>query len=290
VTGATHSSGNDFTVNAVGGTFHYNPTITSDTLTLAGNANTNIQLDGPLTFQTTGNISVDEVLEGAGGLVKTDGNTLTLNGANLYSGATAVNAGTLLVNNTAGSGLGAGNVGVTGGILGGTGAFTGTATIGSGASLSPGASIESLASGALTMNGSSTFVFEAANNTSTGADLMVVNGALSLTGVNLDLTNANLAAGSWVMGDKLSLINYGSTGITSGFNGYANNTAYAFGSNSWLFKYDDTTGGNNFASEATNANFVTLTMVPEPGTFAMLLFGAMYFFAVGRKRRASCSN
>lgn len=73
--------------------------------------------------------------------------------ANTYSGGTTVSNGRLLVNNSTGSGTGSGAVSVTpGGTLGGTGGITGTVTI-NGGILSPGASIESLSSGALTLNG-----------------------------------------------------------------------------------------------------------------------------------------
>ena len=71
--------------------------------TIAGNA---IRLSGG----TLANVPAGSVatlalpLNGAGGLTKAGGGTLTLGAANTYTGATAVNAGTLLVNNTAGTG------------------------------------------------------------------------------------------------------------------------------------------------------------------------------------------
>jgi len=106
VTGTTHSSGQDFTVYAAGGTFRYKPATTSNTLTLRGNANSNITLSGPLTFDVLGNISVspdpavtgaDGIIAGTGVLTKTGAGTLTLGGANTYSGNTTVEGGTLMV-------------------------------------------------------------------------------------------------------------------------------------------------------------------------------------------------
>jgi fibronectin-binding autotransporter adhesin len=98
VTGASHSSGQDFTVNAAGGTFRYTPA--GQTLTLSGNTNTNIQFNGPLTFDCGGNISVtgaSAILEGTGSLSKTGPGTLTLAAANTFSGATTANEGTIAV-------------------------------------------------------------------------------------------------------------------------------------------------------------------------------------------------
>lgn len=210
------------------------------------------------------------------------GKWILANTNNTYTGATAVNDGTLLVN---------GSTAVTSaftvaslGILGGTGSIGGTVAVDG--TLSPGGSIESLASGALTMNNGSTFMFEAVDNTSTGADLMVVNGALSLTGVDLDLTGADLDANAWVAGDKLTLISYTGSAITSGFVGFANNSLHTFGLNEWRFLYDDSTPGSNFISEATGSQFVTMeliTVVPEPSSLAMLAFGLISLWLFRRK-------
>jgi autotransporter-associated beta strand protein len=197
----------------------------------------------------------------------------TFSGTNIYTGTTLVSNGTLLVNGTHTGG--AGYTVVSGATLGGSGSTGSTLDISG--TLSPGASIESFASRALTMNSGSTFVFEAVDNTSTGADLMAVNGALSLTNVSLDLTNADLDAGTWSVGDKLTLISYNTNTVTSGFAGYANDTTYTFGTNQWLFKYDDSVAGNNYQTqaEATGTQFVTMTLVPEPSSLAMLAFSML---------------
>ncbi len=98
---ASHSSGNNFTVGAVGGTFRYAPAVTTDTLTLSGNGNGNINVFGVLTLDAVGNVEINEIIDGLGSLTKTGGQTLTLSGANAYAGDTTVSGGTLAVNGSA---------------------------------------------------------------------------------------------------------------------------------------------------------------------------------------------
>jgi hypothetical protein len=139
------------------------------------------------------------------------------------------------------------------------------------------------------MNAGSSFHYEAVNNGSGGADLMVVNGTLYLTDVALDLDRANLGLNTWQEGDKLTLISYTGSEITSGFNGFGDDTIYTggiFGSNQWLFNYNDTAKGSNFASDApapgAGISYVTLTVVPEPRA---ALLGGLGLLALLRRRR-----
>ncbi|MEX1049347.1 MAG: autotransporter-associated beta strand repeat-containing protein [Akkermansiaceae bacterium] len=248
---------------------------------------------GSVVFEI-GNLNTDTVVAGGIGggaqtvaLTKVGNGKLTLAGTNNYIGATIVSAGTLLVNgslaNTA--------VSVNGGTLGGTGAITGTVSVANSATLSAGASIESLRTGALTMDSGSIFAFEAADNTTTGADLVAVNGSLSLTGVTLSFDLVTLAAlqgGSWSVGNKLTLLSYldGGSGITSGFTGYSDDTGYFFGANEWRFNYNDTVAGNNYGTDAisnSQNHFVTMTLVPEPGA---ALLGSLGMLALLRRRRS----
>jgi fibronectin-binding autotransporter adhesin len=97
VLGVGHSSGSNFSIGANGGTFRYAPAVTTDTLTLSGNGNSNIAVAGVLTLDAVGKVIIAEIIDGAGSLVKTGGQTLTLTGANAYAGATTVSAGILAV-------------------------------------------------------------------------------------------------------------------------------------------------------------------------------------------------
>ena len=74
-------------------------------------------------------------------MTKTGANTVTLTTANTYKGGTAVTSGTLLVDNTSGSGTGTGAVTInSGGTLGGSGTISGATTLNGGGDLFPSAS------------------------------------------------------------------------------------------------------------------------------------------------------
>lgn len=224
---------------------------------------------------------------GISGLNKKGVGTLVLTGTNSYTGTTTVSAGTLLINGNSSTAVGA--VAVNVGTLGGTGRTGGAVTVAGAATLSPGASIESLDVASLSMASTSVFAYEVANNTSTGADLLASRGTLSLTGVTLSLDPATLAAlgaGGWSIGNKLTLISYLGADITSGFTGRTDDTDYTFGANMWRFNYNDTVAGGNYGADAIAGGqnrFVTLTVVPEPNVAALLgAFGALFLL---RRRR-----
>lgn len=89
-----------------------------------------------------------------GTLVKDGVGTLTLDGANTYSGTTTIDGGTLLVNNSTGSATGTGALTVnSGGTLGGTGTVSGLVTVNSGGHVSVDASETEISlTGGLTLN------------------------------------------------------------------------------------------------------------------------------------------
>ena len=225
----------------------------------------------------SGSFTLGSALTNTGGntnsVVKTGAGTTTLTVTNTYGGTTMASQGTLLVN---GSLAGSGTVSVAGmATLGGTGSIAGPVIVNG--ILSPGASIESLTTGALTLNSGSTFKYEmdSGAESTVAADFQKVFGDLALNGtVTLDLTNLAGPTGTFAAGTKLSLINYADA-WNSGLFTYAgtplaNHGVFTAGLNTWQINYDAVSGGSNFASESTSGHFVTLTAVPEPGSWLAL--------------------
>lgn len=116
------SNGETFTFGALSGT----GTISGRNNLTVGNKSTNTTFDGVIN-------------SGGGRLTKVGTGTLTLTGANAYTGGTFVNAGSLLVANTSGSATGTGTVTVqTAGTLSGNGSIGGQVLVKSGGTLAPG--------------------------------------------------------------------------------------------------------------------------------------------------------
>jgi T5SS/PEP-CTERM-associated repeat protein/autotransporter-associated beta strand protein len=112
--------------------------------TIAGIAlakNMTLAAGGVLLDSNGFNSILSGILSGTGGMTKNGAGTVTLTNANTYTGATTVNAGTMLINGSINS-----SVTVNGGILGGTGTINGSLTVGSGG-------IVDLIGGTLTVNG-----------------------------------------------------------------------------------------------------------------------------------------
>ncbi|HSA09618.1 MAG TPA: autotransporter-associated beta strand repeat-containing protein [Candidatus Paceibacterota bacterium] len=121
-------------------------------------------------------------------LTKAGGGTLVLTADNAYTGATTVQQGTLLANNTAGSATGSGAVYVrSSGTLGGTGTVAGRVTA-TGGSVAPGNNgADTLtAAGGVTLSSTGTYVWDlAANSTSnpgTDFDVLAVTGGTVVLG------------------------------------------------------------------------------------------------------------
>src|SRR5205823_5873681 len=136
---------------------------------------------------TAGSGNFAGTISGSGSVIKNTAGTLTLTGANTFSGGTTVSAGVLAVNNISGSGTGSGSVTVSGGTLQGTGSIAGNLIL-AGGTVSPGNSIGTLNAASATLNSGSLSFELAAPGTS---DLLNVSasGGLTINGGSVSLTD-----------------------------------------------------------------------------------------------------
>jgi fibronectin-binding autotransporter adhesin len=146
--------------------------------------------------------------------VNTSGITVFL-AANTYSGGTNVTRGTLLVNNTSGSGTGSGPVTVdVTGKLGGTGTISGAVTTMNGGTIAPGASV-----GTLTVNSDVTMLSSshlAIEISGTLADKLVVGGNLNLSlSEFLDVTGSG--TGPWTIATYAGTLTGTFNNVTFGY-------------------------------------------------------------------------
>jgi len=161
---------------------------------------------GNRTITTASNTShtFSGAVEGTRGIIKEGAGTLTLSGANTYTGATTINAGTLLVNGNSASTAVTANAGV----IGGSGSV-GDLVVNSGARIAPGAasSIGILSANTLTLAGGSGYTWQIGNVSGTA-------------GTNWDLLNIGGGSGaatiSATSGNKFTIY-ITSTGIPTGW-------------------------------------------------------------------------
>ena len=159
----------------------------------AGNANTaaarTLTLGGSSTLsnEITGRILDNSTATGGTiGVIKEGAGRWVLSGSNSYTGGTTVSSGSLLVNNTAGSGTGSGTVTVaSGATLGGSGTIAGATAVSG--TLRPGNSPGILTFGSeLALNTGGNMVWELWGNTEINSPLLydqvVVSGDLSVLG------------------------------------------------------------------------------------------------------------
>lgn len=230
-----------------------------------------------------GDITVSGVI-GTGGrsiqLFNVGPDTLTLSGANTYTGATFLNAGTTLVNNIAGSGTGTNTVTVSnaGTVLGGDGAIGGDTTMETGTILAPGASEGSTGSldfdAALDISGladgTEGLLFELAGIG--GSDTVTLSsGVLTIGSGLLDLDDFDFAALDGFDAGTYTLFDTTQTIVGS------------LGSN-----LTGSLEGQPIALSLANLDQdIIVTVVPEPATFALIFGGIAVVISALRRRQRS---
>ena len=273
-------------IGALSGAGTIRHTVATDYTLTVNNDNGNSTFSGVMEENSTGKLS----------LLKAGTGALTLSNTNTYTGDTTVSAGVLAVNGLlANTTTTVGNAAT----LQGSGSIGGSVTIQNGGTLAPGNSIESLGVGSVAFLAASTYAYELQTNLfaatpAASADLLDSTGTLDITaGAFLTLTDLATSV-ALANGSKLTLISYFGGWTSTGLFTYAGSTlndgaSFTLGANTWVFDYNDTTGGLNFAFDQANPSaataFVTMTVsaVPEPN--AAMLVGGIGLLALLRRRR-----
>ena len=221
-------------------------------------------------FQATGGtLVINGVISGTGiSLSKTGGGTLTLSGTNTYSGATTVSAGTLFVNGSLASGS-AVTVSNSGTVLGGTGTINGSVSIASSGAILEGGtgSIGQTLTlkGAVTMNSGS-----------------IIELALGAAGTHSTLAISSPGTLTFATNQDFKFIGSPMVGTYTGIITGVPNPGTAL--NSWVIDNSGFTG--TFSWDSTNGGEIdlTLTKVPEPGTWGAAALGALVIGYTQRRR------
>jgi len=191
-----------------------------------------------------------------GSLTKIGTGTLSLSGANTYTGGTSVNEGTLKVANTSGSGTGTRDVQVNAGTLGGNGIIAGSVTVGTGsgtgAFLAPGAGATNTSTltiqRALTIKADGTYRYRLKTKRAE-ADQVIANGVTIENGGQFSfkqLANKQLTAGTVFT----AIDNTSANPISGTFANLPDDSTFVVGNNAYQVDYQ---GGDG--------NDLTLTVV-----------------------------
>jgi autotransporter-associated beta strand protein len=225
-------------------------------------------------------------------VVKRGTGTWTFTGANVYTLGTTVEAGTLLVNNTTGSGTGSGTVAVdAAGTLGGNGTISGATTINGFHAPGNSPGIQTFGGG-LTYGSTSTLTWELIDNTVADRGINydgvnVTGGSFQLvTGAEIDLTfsgSVDFFDSFWGTDQEWLVVDLLSTATA------ADNNLFAIGSITGGLNYNPSLGTfgieRKVGTTSENAVYLTWVPVPEPGALALVACGGAIGLALLRRRR-----
>ena len=208
------------------------------------------------------------------GLTKSGAGILVLTNAYTYGGGsqgTAISGGTLLINNTTGSGTGASGVTNvnTGGTFGGNGITSGLVAVNSGGTFSPGPSAgatgiftsTSTGNSALVLSAGSTTLFDIAGTTKgsgydnfTTAGKVNYGGAMTINITTLPASNTVYDLFSFALVNNTAFSSISLTGLASG--------SLTNSSGVWTGSF----GGNNYSFSSSLAGSVDNAHPCKPGT------------------------
>ncbi len=203
---------------------------------------------------TAGTLTEGGIIGGAFSLTKLGSGALKLTGNSTFSGGVTIGGGSLLADNSSGSGAGSGAVTVnSGATLGGTGTISGAVTVNSGGTLTPGDGGTAIFNtGTLVLSsGSNLNIVLNGNTAGSGYSRVNVSGSATITGSNLNLSGTRSAHD----GAQLSVINT-TNGLTGTFSGLVQNGTVTFNGVVYSANYS-AGGGNNMVLTANPATSTT---------------------------------
>jgi fibronectin-binding autotransporter adhesin len=283
--GGTLSQGTFGTINLnSGGTLQIGVGGTSGVLGVSTLTN-----NGTLIFNRSDASTYSGIISGTGAVTKQGGGTLTLNGANSYSGATTISGGVLALSGTGSVGTGDLNLGY-GGVFDLTALTSGTYSLPSTGDL--------IGSGTLTGNGHTLAVLGAFQpGNSPGTVTLDTGFTLDLSGATsttFDITDPLFTAGTYdLVNGNGSMIFGGVLNLAFSGGSYADGTdVLQLFANTGGFSGDFTSVVSTGLAEGQAATFnkdtgfISITAVPEPSTYAMALAGlACGGWQMWRRRR-----
>ena len=197
------------------------------------------------------------MIQDSGALTKFGTGTLTLSGANSYTGGTTVSAGTLIASNRIGSATGTGSLNVNAGTLGGKGIIQGAVTVGTGtgagAVLAPSSGLNQPArltlKKTLTFKADSYYTYKL-NTNNARADQVIAKGVTIESGAQFDfqaVANKRLTSGTVFT----AISNTSANPISGTFANLPDGSTFTAGRNNFQVSYS---GGDG--------NDLTLAVVP----------------------------
>ena len=208
-----------------------------------------------LTVNAAGAGLISGAISGSGRFIKAGGGTTTLSGNDTYTGATLVNAGTLLVDGSIAASVVTTVAG--GATLGGHGTV-GAVHVASGGVLAPGASAGILTTGNLSLAAGAHLAIELGGLNPGLYDQLKVHGSVDLTGATLDAALINGFAP--ISGEYVLIDNDGADAVIGTFAGLAEG-AFLNGSMTLSISYHGG-DGNDVVLRTTQPNHAPVNIVP----------------------------
>ncbi|MDD2600091.1 MAG: DUF2341 domain-containing protein [Kiritimatiellae bacterium] len=203
--------------------------------------------------------------QGGGGIVKRGPGVMSLAGASTYTGLTRIDNGTLLVNNTSGSGTGDSAVQINGGVLGGTGTVTAATSMGpNGGFILPGDGVSALhLAGGIDMRSAATAGLCIEINGADKYSSLEAAGEVILGGCHLVVK----IAGAVAPGDKYFIIVNDSTEPVSGtFKGLLQGETIDVDGYRFTISYTGDVGSGAL-SDGNDVVLYNATMIPPPSAY-----------------------